>query len=111
MLLDPHFYYICGLKNTSAAQHPGYEDENGEVLPLVQHKEAIEKEVYQSYDMVQPGVDNYVLKLIDGVKPSLVGPFDIKIAHERLAEYVEDPSESRNFHTIVTVTKGADIGV
>jgi hypothetical protein len=53
--------------------------------------------------------DYYILKMIGCVEAVFIGPFNQEEADDRLEEYVEDPAESQNSHTVIRITKGAEI--
>lgn len=50
--------------------------------------------------------------MIGCIEPLLIGPFDTEtLVNERVEEYREDPAESQNAHTILSVTKGSELNI
>lgn len=74
--------------------------------------DAEKNEIYQTYDMVQPLLDHYILKLWGRVDSSLIGPFEtLEIAQTELETLIDTPGDSENAYVAITVKKGATIGL
>jgi hypothetical protein len=96
--------YVCVGQDFIAGGQVDYEDLDGCAVDI-----DVTKEQYQPFDMVQPEYDYYILKMIGCVEPVFVGPLSNEKAEERIEEYREDPAESQNAHTLIRITKGAEI--
>ena len=98
--------FVCVGQEFIEGDDVNYEDEFGDEL------DDEPNEINFVRDMVQPGLDHFVLKMVGCVDPCVVGPFATeKEAQDRVEEYREDPSECQNAHTTFSLTKGAVIDI
>lgn len=95
--------FVCG---DDCAYEGG---EYNEELQGEAREDAQKNEVYQTYDMVQPGKDYYVLEIWGLVEPQLHGPFTKEEADKNMDTWPKEPENRENTYHLITLTKGVKI--
>ena len=97
--------YVCVEQSFTAGDQVDRENEQGEPVAVDARKEQ-----YQPFDMVQPGLDYYVVGMMGCVEPELHGPFATDDEQQKcIDKLIEEVGEDVNTFFVINVSKGATV--
>ena len=96
---------VCIEQSFTAGDQVDRENDNGEPVAV-----DVSKEQYQPFDMVQPGLDYYVVGMIGCVEPVLHGPFTTGDEQQQCIDKLRaQEGEHENTFFVINVSKGAKV--
>lgn len=97
--------FVCVEQSFTAGDPVDRENENGEVVDV-----DVREEQYEPFDMVQPGLDYYVIGMMGCVESVLHGPFKTDDEQQRcIGRLRAEEGEDVNTFFVLNVTKGATV--
>ena len=97
--------FVCTKQEFTAGDPVDRENEQGEPVDV-----DVRDEQYEPFNMVQPGLDYYVVGMMGCVEPELHGPFETDDEQQECIDKLrEEKGEDENTFFVMNVSKGAKV--